>query len=82
MKRAAKELAGTRDAGVRLEIPQSMQPSLKALESVSFHLKQKYPGMRRNIKFNDQEMPWYWISILIRKGMEPGGRSRVHRRRS
>ena len=56
VKRAAKELAGQTDAGVRLEIPYSLQPSLKALEAVSYHLKQKNPGMRRNIKFDDQQM--------------------------
>ena len=56
VKRAAKELAGQKDAGVRLEIPYSLQPSLKALEAVSYHLKQKNPGLRRNIKFDDQQM--------------------------
>ena len=56
VKRAAKELAGSRDAGIRLEIPHQMQPGLKALESVAFHLKQKHPRMKRNIKFDDQSM--------------------------
>ena len=32
-----------------------MQPSLKALEAVSYRLKQKYPDIKRNIKFDDQE---------------------------
>ena len=35
VKRAAKELAGAQDAGVRLEIPNFLQKSLKSLESVS-----------------------------------------------
>ena len=35
----ARELAGDPDAGVRLEIPYSLQPNLKALESVSYNLK-------------------------------------------
>ena len=53
---AAKELAGSPDAVIRLEIPTSLQPSLKALETVSFHLKKKHPKLRRNIKFDDAEM--------------------------
>ena len=56
VKRAARELAGARDTGIRLEIPQAMQPSLKALEAISYHLKQRHPGMKRNIKFDDHKM--------------------------
>ena len=56
IRRAAKELAGNKDAGIRLEIPYSLQSSLKALEFVSFHLKKKNPEIRRNIKFDDQLM--------------------------
>ena len=43
VRRAAKELAGSSDAGVRLEIPYSMQTRLKALESVSYNLKKSTP---------------------------------------
>ena len=53
---AAKELAGSPDAGMRLEIPRFLQPSLKALEAVSFNLKKKFPNIKRNIKFDDGEM--------------------------
>ena len=56
VKRAAKELAGCRDAGIRLEVPRFLQPSLKSLEAVSYALKQKHPAMRRNIKFDDAEL--------------------------
>ena len=52
---SAKELAGQSDAGIRLEIPNDLQASLKALEAVSFNLKKKYPNMRHNIKFDDSE---------------------------
>ena len=55
VKRSAKELAGDDQAGVRLEIPYNLQTSLKALESISYNLKQKNKKMRRNIKFDDQE---------------------------
>ena len=56
VRRAAKELGGDPGAGVRLEIPQFLQSSLKALESVSFALKKKHPNTRRNIKFDDERM--------------------------
>ena len=56
VRRAAKELAGSSDAGVRLEIPSSMKPSLQALESISYNLKQKHAGIKRNIKFDDNVM--------------------------
>ena len=53
---AARELAGHDDAGIRLEIPSFLQPSLKALEAVSYNLKKKNPDIKRNIKFDDGEM--------------------------
>ena len=43
-------------AGIRLEIPYSMQSKLKALESVSYNLKKKFPEIRRNIKYDDDTM--------------------------
>ena len=56
VRRPAKTLAGTSDAGNCLEIPLYLQPSLKALEAISYGLKQKNPGIRRSIKYDDQEM--------------------------
>ena len=56
VRRSAKELGGDKDAGMRLEVPYNLQPSLKALEAVSFNLKQKNSKIRRSIKFDDQEM--------------------------
>ena len=56
VRRAARELGGSSDAGIRLEIPQSMKPSLKALEAVSFNLKKKHPKIKRSIKFEDGDM--------------------------
>ena len=39
-----------------MQIPNFLQPSLKALETISYQLKQKFPRVKRNIKFNDGEM--------------------------
>ena len=56
VRRAAKELAGASDSGIRLEIPHYLKPSLKALEAVSFNLKKKNDKIRRNIRFDDGDM--------------------------
>ena len=55
VKGSARELASHPEAGIRLEIPFALQPSLKALEAVSYKLKQKHPDIKRNIKFDDIE---------------------------
>ena len=68
VKRAAKELAGDTDAGIRLEVPGFLQPSLKALEAVSFRLKQKNPKMRRNVKFDEAVM-----DLVLDFSLDPEG---------
>ena len=42
VRSAAFNLAGRR-AGIRLEIPDTLRPSLKALESAAYQLKQVHP---------------------------------------
>ena len=86
MRRAAKELAGDSEAGIRLEVPTRLQPSLKALEAVSFSLKQKNKDTKRSIKFDDQSMdlildfntkpddpasPWRRVTADQAKQMKP-----------
>ena len=56
VKRAAKEFAGEAGLGICLEIPNSLQNSLKALELVSFNLKKKHQKIKRSIKFDDANM--------------------------
>ena len=50
VRRAAKELGGDPNAGIRLEILVALKPSLKALESLSYSLKAKNPGIKRSKK--------------------------------
>ena len=68
VNRAARELAGDVGAGIRLEILGFLQSSLKALEAVSFALKQKHPKMRRNVKFDDIEM-----DLVLDFSLDPEG---------
>ena len=55
VRSAAFNLAGS-SAGMRLEIPDNLRPSLRALESVSYNLKKAHPGLKRNVKFDDEVM--------------------------
>ena len=53
VRSAAFHLAGKK-AGIRLEIPDSLRPSLRALETAAYNLKKKNPSMKRNVKFDDE----------------------------
>ena len=74
VRRVAKELAGEKDAGIRLEIPRYLQSSLKSLEAVSFALKKKNPEMKRNIKFDDDYMDLV-LDFCLRGQLLRSGRS-------
>ena len=52
----ASNLAGQSEAGIRLEIPDYLRPSLRSLESVSYHMKKAHPGMKRNVRFDDEAL--------------------------
>lgn len=39
--------------GLRLEVPDHLWPSFRALQELGYELKQKTPGLRRNILFDD-----------------------------
>ena len=71
VKRAARELAGCPDAGIRLEVPQHLQSSLKALEAVSYAPKQKNPGMRRNVWYDDSTVDLMLDFCLDPSELEP-----------
>ena len=55
VKSAARNLAGKgSDFGVRLEVPDHLKSAMKALQAMSFEIKQKYPSARRNVLFDDE----------------------------
>ena len=45
-----------KNAGIRLEIPDTLRPSLRALESLAYNLRKANPEMKRNVKFDDEFM--------------------------
>ena len=54
VKRSARNLAGKRsDYGIRLELPNHLKTAMSALQAVSYQIKQKFPGSRRNVLFDD-----------------------------
>ena len=56
VRSAAYNLAGASSAGIRLEIQEFLRQSLRAFESIAYLLKQKHPGLKRNVKFDDSAM--------------------------
>ena len=54
VKASARNLASLGpDYGVRLEVPNHLKSAMQALSTVSFDIKQKHPGVRRNLLFDD-----------------------------
>ena len=54
VRSAASNLAGHgQEIGIRLEIPARMRAAMRALQSISYEIKTKHPGSRRNILFDD-----------------------------
>lgn len=51
---AAYNLAGQKEAGIRLEIAHHLVANFNALSSASFRLKNKHPNCKRNIKYDDE----------------------------
>ena len=57
VKGAARNLAGKgQEYGVRLELPNHLKSTMKALQAVSYELKTKYPQARRNVLFDDEAL--------------------------
>ena len=45
-----------RGRGLRLEVPDHLWPSFRVLQSVGYELKQKFPALKRNVLFDDENM--------------------------
>ena len=54
VRKSAFNLAGDDQSGIRLEVPHHLMKNFKSLEAASYRLRQKYPNIRRNIKFDDE----------------------------
>ena len=50
-------MADHRDtAGMRLELPDSLQKDFRALMNLAYDLKSKHPTLRRNVKFDEEDL--------------------------
>ena len=57
VKAAASNLANHRDtAGMRLHVPDHLQRDFQALMNLSYDLKKRHPDLKRNIKFDEEDM--------------------------
>lgn len=56
------------EAGMRLELPDHLQKSFKMLMNLAFDLKQKNSDLRRNIKFDEEDLNLYMDVQLEREG--------------
>ena len=56
VKAAAPNLANHREtAGMRLQIPAHLQTDFHTLMNLSYDLKKRYPGLKRNVKFDEDD---------------------------
>ena len=58
IKAQGPQLAGC-DAGMRLQIPDNLQKDFKALMAVAYDLKQVHKNLRRNVKFDEENLGLY-----------------------
>ena len=68
----ASNLAGRgSEVGIRLEVPNHLRASMKALQQVAYEIKTKHHGSKRNILFDDECM-----DLTLDFCLEEGGRWR------
>ena len=69
IKANAPNLANFREtAGMRLHLPNHLQKDFKSLMSLSYDLKKKNPDLKRNVKFDEDELGLYMDLQLKRDG--------------
>ena len=57
VKSAARNLGGSdRSVGLQLEAPDHLRSHYQCLQKLGYQIKQKHPGLKRNVKFDDVEM--------------------------
>ena len=69
VKAQAPNLANYReDAGMRLEIPNHLQKDFRLLMNLAYDMKQKSPGLQRNVKYDEDELNLYMDVQIEDKG--------------
>ena len=68
VKANASILANHRDeAGMRLDIPEHLKRDFHALMNLSFDLKKRYPGLKRNVKFDEEDCGLF-MDVRLKEG--------------
>ena len=52
-------LAGKDEAGMRLQIPDHLQKTFRALMNLSYKLKKKHPTLKRSVKFDEDSLDMF-----------------------
>ena len=69
VKSQAHHLANHREeAGMRLQIPNHLQKDFRVLMKLSYNLKKKHPDLRRNVKFDEQDLGLFMDLQTEREG--------------
>ena len=55
VKAAGINLAGQKTAGMSIYVPGHLVDNLRALNSVGYHIKNRYNGVKRSVKFDEQQ---------------------------
>ena len=56
VRNLAKNLAGSREAGIQIEVPDHLRGRYQTFQSLAYELKKTHPALKRNIKFVDHSM--------------------------
>ena len=57
VRNLARNLRGEqREVGIQMEVPDHLRGRYQTFQTLAYQLKQKYPGLKRNIKFVDTDM--------------------------
>ena len=59
IKASGPNLAGQENVGLMIHVPGFLLDSLHALNNVGYHIKQNHQGVRRSVKFDDENMSIY-----------------------
>ena len=64
----ASNLANFPDSGIRLHVPNHLQKDFKSLMSLSYDMKKRHLNLRRNVKFDEEDLGLCMDMQLKREG--------------
>ena len=68
IKGQASNLANYDDSGMRLHVPNHLQKDFKALMGLAYDLKKNHANLRRNVKFDEEDLGLFMDMQMDRDG--------------